>query len=108
MVLAGIAKDTDNSKALATGRWVGTYFGFEVWESNNVVTATPSTNQGSRIMFGDRSAINLAVQKNPTVEAYRPEGKFADAVKGLVHYGAKVTRPSALGVLHADYTAEST
>ena len=33
------------------------------------------------------------------VQAYRPELRFADAVKGLHVYGAKVVRPDALAVL---------
>jgi len=33
-----------------------------------------------------------------SVEGYRPQARFADAVKGLHLYGAKVVRPTALAV----------
>jgi hypothetical protein len=51
-------------------------------------------------MFGHPMAISLALQINQ-VEAYRPEKRFADAMKGLALYGAKVVRPDALGVITA-------
>ena len=41
-----------------------------------------------------------AGQINET-EAYRPEGLFKDAVKGLDTYGAKVVRPKELYVVKA-------
>ena len=42
------------------------------------------------------------VEQINKVEAYRPELRFADAVKGLHLYGAKVTRPNTLALLIAD------
>ena len=42
-----------------------------------------------------------------SVEAYRPEDAFSDAVKGLHLYGAKVIRPDKTWVWYADYTAEA-
>ena len=36
------------------------------------------------------------------VQAFKPEKRFGDAVKGLHVYGAKVVRPSALACLIAD------
>ena len=38
------------------------------------------------------------------VEAYRPDKRFADAVKGLHVYGMKVVRPAALALLTARAT----
>lgn len=49
------------------------------------------------VIFGYRGALTFAEQI-AKVEAYRPEKRFADALKGLHLYGAKVTRPGALGV----------
>ncbi|MCL2837917.1 MAG: hypothetical protein FWE04_02470 [Oscillospiraceae bacterium] len=46
------------------------------------------------------NAIAYAGQIDET-EAYRPEGLFADAVKGLYTYGAKVVRPKEMVVLRA-------
>jgi hypothetical protein len=42
-----------------------------------------------------------------SVEAYRPESAFSDAVKGLHLYGAKVMRPDKTLVWYADKTAEA-
>lgn len=36
------------------------------------------------------------------VEAFRPEKRFSDAVKGLHVYGAKLVRPYAWAVLTAN------
>ena len=38
-----------------------------------------------------------------SIEPYRMEKRFADAVKGLHVYGAKVTRPKAIAVLTAKF-----
>lgn len=72
---------------------VGEAAGFAVIKSNNV------SNDGTtwRVMAGTAAAITFADQIS-RVEAYRPELRFADAVKGLHLYGAKVIRPEALAV----------
>jgi len=54
-----------------------------------------------KIIAGHQVAISYAEQINK-VEAYRPEKRFADAVKGLHLYGAKLVRPSAIAVLTAN------
>jgi hypothetical protein len=36
-------------------------------------------------------------------EAYRPEKKFADAVKGFILYGAKVVRPKEIININVKY-----
>ena len=36
-------------------------------------------------------------------EAYRPESKFADAVKGLHVYGGKLTRANTVAVMTANF-----
>ncbi len=79
---------------------VGKAAGFDVFMSNNVVNTT-STKY--RIIAGYKGAWSMAMQLNQ-VEAYRPEKRFADAVKGLQLYGAKVTRANALAVLTANPT----
>lgn len=71
--------------------------GFGILTSNNV---SNTTGAKYKVMFGHPMALSLALQINK-VEAYRPEKRFADAMKGLALYGAKVVRPDALGVLTA-------
>lgn len=81
---------------LANGE-VGQAAGFRILKSNNV-----SNNATTwRIPAGTDAAISFAEQINK-VEAFRPERRFADAVKGLNLYGAKVIRPAALSVLYAN------
>ena len=43
----------------------------------------------------NRSAITHAGQI-ASIEALRPDDRFADAVKGLYLYGSKVVRPNAM------------
>ncbi|WP_337019953.1 P22 coat protein - protein 5 domain protein [Oceanobacillus massiliensis] len=81
-------------QVLATG-YIGNVNGMQVYTSNNVAN-TGGTNY--KVMAGHRSAIAFAGQID-SVEAYRPEKAFSDAMKGLQVYGAKVIKPSALAVL---------
>ncbi len=77
---------------------VGQAAGFCVLESNNV----PSLGGTKyKILAGHSVAWSFADQIS-NVEAYRPEKRFADAVKGLHVYGCKVVRPDALVCLTAN------
>jgi len=81
---------------------IGRAAGFLVLKSNNVpkIPAGTGVVENYKIIAGHNIAWSFAEQVNK-VEAYRPEKRFADAVKGLHLYGAKVTRPEALAVLSA-------
>lgn len=92
-----IKSGTDSAAATLANGEVGTAAGFRILKSNNV--STDATTY--RIMAGTSQAISYAEQINK-VEAFRPERRFADAVKGLHLYGAKVIRPAALSVLYAN------
>lgn len=77
---------------------IGQAAGFTLLRSNNV----PNTsNDNYKVLAGHSMAWTLAEQI-VKVEAYRMEKRFADAVKGLHVYGAKVVRPDALALLHVD------
>ncbi len=77
---------------------VGQAAGMTVLESNNV----PNTAGAKfKIIAGYPGAITYAEQI-AQVEAYRPEKRFADAVKGLHLYGCKLIRPSGIAVLTAN------
>lgn len=85
-------------------RQVGEAAGFSVMVSNNVPTlAAPggAANQVTRqlVLAGHSMATTLAEQINQ-IEAYRPQSRFEDAVKGLHLYGAGVIRPEALALLY--------
>lgn len=74
---------------------IGQAAGFNVLKSNNV----PNTAETAyKIIAGYNGAISYAEQIND-VEAYRPEKRFADAVKGLHLYGGKLIRPEGIAVL---------
>lgn len=90
-----VGNGTDYNKALIEGGEVGVAAGFRVNLSNNV----PSTEGAKyKIVAGTNRGVSYAEQILKT-EAYRPEARFSDAVKGLHVYGAKVTQGKALSVL---------
>lgn len=73
--------------------------GLSIFKSNNVPSATSTTD--IKNLFGQGDAIAMAQQLNE-VEALRLEGKFADGVRGLNLYGAKVVNSDRLVILNAD------
>ena len=86
-------------------RQVGEAAGFAILSSNNVPTiAAPGGAENNKtryaLLAGSNMAGTFAEQINQ-VEAYRPEKRFGDAVKGLHLYGAEVERPEAISVLYA-------
>ncbi len=96
---AYIKADTNNSAMLKNGR-VATYGNVTVKMSNNV----HKTDGGAtdNIMIRTKRAIAFAQPLTHT-EAYRPEKKFADAVKGFILYGAKVVRPKEIVNINVKY-----
>jgi len=70
---------------------VGQAAGFTVKMSNNVPTLS-GTSGALRFYAGTNDALAFAYDVEK-IETYRPENRFADAVKGLFVYGAKVIRP---------------
>lgn len=93
---------TGGSDAEATLRngMVGEAAGFSLRKSNNVPNPT---GDDFVVQAGYNGAISFAEQINK-VEAFRPEDTFADAVKGLHVYGAKLVRPSGLAIVTASKT----
>ena len=93
-ISAGTAK-TDS--VLMSGI-VGEAAGFTIYQSNNV----PHTGAAKyKIIVGTNDGWSFADQISE-VEAYRPELRFADALKGLHLYGGKVIRPTGLALLIAN------
>jgi N4-gp56 family major capsid protein len=79
---------------------VGQVSGIRLLKSNNVTT-TGSAPVVSHIMAGVPGAVTYAEQI-VNVEGLRLEGSFADAVRGLHLYGAKVLDPAQLFDLQAN------
>jgi hypothetical protein len=80
----------DYKNMIATGEIPG-IVGLKVFVSNNV----PENAGEYSAMAGVPEAIAYA-EKVIKMEAYRPDDRFADAVKGLLVYGAKVLLANAL------------
>ena len=81
-------------EVLANG-FVGRAAGFDIYTSNNV----PNTSNALYKVISGYSGAWSYAEQIADVEAYRPERRFADAVKGLHLYGAKVTRPLGLALM---------
>ena len=92
---------TKAEDTLANG-WVARAVGFDIYESNNCNSTTASSTTTYTITAGDEGACTYAEQITST-EAYRPEKRFADAVKGLHLYGAKVVDPKRLAGLKCTF-----
>ena len=86
-----------NNTVLETG-CIGTIAGCKVFVSNNIFTEGGSITSNYCYVRTKR-AIAFAEQLSE-IEAYRPEKRFADAVKGLHLYGAKVVYPQEFVVLN--------
>ena len=93
IIKAKIMNGTSNEEELDKG-CIGKFLGFRIYVSNNIVNDQDYYKCFARTM----RAIAFAEQINE-VEAYRPEKRFADAVKGLHLYGAKVVYPDEILVL---------
>lgn len=98
LVMASLVKDdrftsfgTEANRAAIRNRVLGTIAGFQVLVSNQV----PLDAGDPVVIAGSTMAVTYAEQIS-SVEAYRPEDRFADAMKGLHLYGAKVVRPELL------------
>ena len=76
--------------------------GFDIYLSNNCVSVNSNSKDTYTIVGGVDSAATYAEQIVST-EAYRPEMRFADAVKGLHVYGAKVVDKAQIACLKATF-----
>lgn len=91
---------TSATDAVLRNGMVGQAAGFDVLVSNNVPNTTGTKY---KIIAGHPMAFSYADQV-AKVEAYRPEKRFSDAVKGLHVYGGKLVRPYTWAVLTANKT----
>ena len=104
-----IAISSDNSDALEKG-CVGNLFGCKIYVSNNITQIVDDSYTLHKCVVRSKRAIAFAEQLSE-IEAYRPELRFADAVKGLYLYGAKVVYSNELAsvsfnLYHNDYNYE--
>lgn len=102
LVLADIAKSTENAGTLANGL-IGHYLGFSIHKSNNVGF---DSCDAYKVLAGTSAAISFASQISKT-ESVRQITSFADGVRGLYLYGAKVIEPNALACMTVTEKAEA-
>ncbi|MBQ8510563.1 MAG: hypothetical protein IJ493_11720 [Clostridia bacterium] len=93
IIKSKILNNSDNTAALENGA-LGSFIGFDVYVSPNIAVV----DNRYKCLARTKRAIAFAEQLNE-VEAYRPENRFADAVKGLHLYGAKVVYPDEVVLL---------
>ncbi len=91
---AKLALSSDNTEALENG-CIGSVCGCKIFVSNNLLQNQTETGVAHRCAIRTTRAIAFAEQLSE-IEAYRPELRFADAVKGLHLYGAKAVYPSEM------------
>lgn len=95
----------DAAAGNASDAYLGKIEGMDIYESLNAVNLGGTKGlTGSQDVFlaGHTMAVTKAEGLNKT-EAYRPPYRFADAVKGLVLYGAKTVRPYALAAAYLQH-----
>lgn len=95
---AKLALSTSNNGEILENGCIGTIAGCKVYVSKNVNVVEEGDEEHKCIMRTKR-AIAFAEQLSE-VEAYRPELRFADAVKGLMLYGAKVVYGNEIVLLN--------
>ena len=92
---AKIELGVDNYSGFETGL-IGKIAGCKVYVSNNIFVDDEGYH---KCILRTKRAVAFAEQISE-VEAYRPEKRFADAVKGLHLYGAKIVYPEEFMVLN--------
>lgn len=95
--------DNANPPARLKG-YIGEVAGLSLYKSNNLPAVTDAAATGGLAIAGHGMSTTFAEQIT-SVEAVRRENRFADGLKGLHVYGAKVVRPTALAVAEFDATA---
>ena len=94
---AKVTLSSDNTDVMETG-CIGAIGGCKIFVSNNVMKMEGDTGYEHKCLARTKRAIAFAEQLSE-IDAYRPELRFADAVKGLHLYGAKVVYPSEMVLL---------
>jgi hypothetical protein len=94
---AKVTLSTDNTAVMEAG-CIGAIGGCKIFVSNNVKKMEGDNGYEHKCLARTKRAIAFAEQLSE-IDAYRPELRFADAVKGLHLYGAKVVYPKEMVLL---------
>ena len=95
---------TDNTPALEAG-YLGSIAGCKIYVSNNVVVEEDLDCNYHKCFVRTTRAIAFAEQLSE-IDAYRPEKRFADAVKGLHLFGSRIIYPKEFVVLNLGIATE--
>ena len=91
---------SDNNDLFETG-CIGSIAGCKIYVTHNLHTVPEGPFLKYKCFLRTKRAIAFAEQLSE-IEAYRPELRFADAVKGLYLYGAKIVYPDELKIIEID------
>lgn len=94
LLKAKIDLSTDNTAALENG-CIGSIAGCKVFVSGNIIVKREDSTIYHKCLVRTKRAIAFAEQLSE-IDAYRPEKRFADAVKGLHLYGASIVYPNEM------------
>lgn len=97
MVQQNLVMNLGQRPELFSEGYIGRYMGFDLYESNNLAQGSThsAASPVNEVLAGTNAAITFADQIVKT-EAYRDPNRFADIVRGLHVYGAKVVQPKSL------------
>ena len=79
---------------------IGMLLGITLYRSNQLKTAS-----GNTLCIATTPRFTTEASQIEEIEAMRLQNKFADGVRGLLVYGAKVTNPNGVVVLKVNHTA---
>lgn len=89
---------SDNNEIIESG-YIGSIAGCKIYVSNNVPHEDIGGGEYHHCFVRTKRSIAFAEQLSE-INAYRPEKRFADAVKGLYLFGGKVVYPNEFVVLN--------
>lgn len=95
---------TDNKEVLENG-CIGSIAGCKIFVSNNIAAVSGNDDTVVYKCFARTKRAIAFAEQISEINAYRPELRFADAVKGLHLYGAKIVYPDELYVLNLSLSA---
>jgi len=95
----------DASGGMAANAYLGKIENMDVYWSNNAphVGGTVGVAGSQDVVLAGHSMALTKAEALKKTEAYRPERRFGDAVKGLCLYGAKTTRPYGIAVAYLQH-----
>lgn len=98
IIKAKINLASDNTDVLENG-CIGSIAGCKIFVSNNILVEEEEGCYVHKCMARTKRAIAFAEQLSE-IDAYRPEKRFSDAVKGLHLYGAKSVYPDEMVLIN--------